>query len=136
LGAAISSIGALALHKRQADVNIIDPSHSVKKVRVGRDELFYNLTEQIIERNRVLAFRDVFDRNRLLEIRYEMMCDNTSRQMRRIFKFLSFEVPKGAIFQGVTHRNLLPSPAQSVENYDEVVGWLKGTLFEWVLDEN
>lgn len=133
LAAAVSSIGALALHNRNAGVNVVDPTQSVGKIRIGKDELFYNITEQILERTRVLAFRDVFNASRILEVNYEKMCRNISRQMKRILDFLWYSAPDGAKFHGLTHKNMLPSVSHSIENYEEVVSWLRGTLFEWTL---
>lgn len=135
LAAAVSSIGALALHNRNASVNIVDPTQSVRKIHIGRDELFYNITEQVLERKRVLAFREVFNSSRVLEVNYEKMCRNISRQMKRILEFLWYSAPDGAAFKGLTHKNMLPSVSQSIENYEEVVSWLRGTLFEWVLEK-
>lgn len=128
LATAISQIGAKNLHAQFGEANATRPHRVGSKIRLERDELLYYLTEQKLERDRVMSIADTCDPGQILRLTYEGLYANPAATIGRISAFLGFEVDY--IADVGIYKNLSRNLRDTVENLDEALDWVRGTVFE------
>ena len=128
LAAAVSQIGARKLEAAGYDANWKKAERASTIIRLERDQLIYFMTEQKLERDRVESISGVCEQGSIIKITYEELLADPQRIVDRLSDYLGVEI-KFNSHVGV-YKHLSTNLRDSVENLDEALGWLKGTVFE------